>query len=224
MSYQYKSLNIEKLSVIGAGQIGPDICLHFAKVFVKNDVAFVIVDISEEALGTAKAKIEKKINKGVETGAFKPEMAEKMKNSITYTTDYNNIAGSAIVLEAATEDERIKDIIFKQVEAICDDNCLFFSNSSHMEPEVIFILEEGREVVHNNCIRCHSQTLTDPKLATQVPQHTHNTQGRVCWDCHREVPHGRVNSLSSVPNARVPVPSSPIPDWMKEYLNETDTK
>ncbi|RXQ97682.1 cytochrome c nitrite reductase small subunit [Ancylomarina salipaludis] len=93
-----------------------------------------------------------------------------------------------------------------------------------MEPEVIFILEEGREVVHNNCIRCHSQTLTDPKLATQVPQHTHNTQGRVCWDCHREVPHGRVNSLSSVPNARVPVPSSPIPDWMKDYLKETDTK
>jgi len=82
--------------------------------------------------------------------------------------------------------------------------------AARMEPEVIFILEEGREVVHNNCIRCHSQTLTDPKLATQVPQHTHNTQDRVCWDCHREVPHGRVNSLSSVPNARVPVPSSPI--------------
>ncbi|MRT91770.1 cytochrome c nitrite reductase small subunit [Ancylomarina sp. 16SWW S1-10-2] len=93
-----------------------------------------------------------------------------------------------------------------------------------MEPEVIFILDEGSEVVHNNCIRCHSQTLTDPKLATQVPQHTQNTQDRACWECHREVPHGRVNSLSSVPNARVPVPSSPIPDWMKEYLNETDTK
>lgn len=90
-----------------------------------------------------------------------------------------------------------------------------------MEPEVIFILEEGKKVVHNNCIRCHSQQLTDPKLAAQVPNHAHNTQDRVCWECHREVPHGRVNSLSSVPNARVPVPQSPVPDWLREYMEES---
>lgn len=90
-----------------------------------------------------------------------------------------------------------------------------------MEPEVIFILEEGRKVVHNNCVRCHSQQLTDPKLAAQVPNHAHHTQDRLCWDCHREVPHGRVNSLSSVPDARVPVPESPVPDWLNEYLKET---
>lgn len=90
-----------------------------------------------------------------------------------------------------------------------------------MEPEVIFILEEGREVVHNNCIRCHSQLLTDPKLASQVANHAHNTQDRVCWECHREVPHGRVNSLSSVPNARVPLPESPVPTWLKEYMKES---
>ena len=91
-----------------------------------------------------------------------------------------------------------------------------------MEPEVIFILDEGKKVVHNNCIRCHTQQLTDPKLASQVPNHAHNTQDRVCWECHREVPHGRVNSLSSVPNARVPLPESPVPDWLKEYMKETE--
>tara|TARA_B100000959_G_scaffold137333_1_gene144381 strand:+ start:3461 stop:5467 length:2007 start_codon:yes stop_codon:yes gene_type:complete len=131
-------LNIDKLSVIGAGQIGPDICLHFTKVFWKNNVEFVIVDISEEALANAKSKIEKKISKGEETGAFKTEMAETMRNSITYTSDYDLIKGSGIVLEAATEDEKIKNLIFKQVEALTDDNCLFLSNSSHMRPEVIF--------------------------------------------------------------------------------------
>jgi len=138
MSYIYKNLNIEKLSVIGAGQIGPDICLHFAKVFWKNDVQLVIIDIAEEALANAQKKIEKKIAKGEETGAFKPEMAAKMKQSIAYTSDYKQITGSAIVLEAATEDEKIKELIFKQVEELTDESCLFFSNSSHMEPEVIF--------------------------------------------------------------------------------------
>ena len=79
MPFKYKNLNIEKLSVIGAGQIGPDICLHFAKVFWKHNVEFVIVDISQEALANAKAKIEKKISKGEETGAFKPAMAETIR-------------------------------------------------------------------------------------------------------------------------------------------------
>ena len=85
-----------------------------------------------------KSKIEKKVQKGVESKAFKPVMADAMKNSISYTTDYQNIADSNIVLEAATEDEKIKNIIFNQVEDICDDDCLFLSNSSHMRPEVIF--------------------------------------------------------------------------------------
>ncbi|PJC61962.1 MAG: hypothetical protein CO022_07080, partial [Flavobacteriales bacterium CG_4_9_14_0_2_um_filter_32_27] len=118
--------------------IGPDICLHFAKVFVQHNVQFVIIDISPEALANAKAKIEKKISKGVETGAFKTDIAEMMNKSITYSSDYNLIKGSRIVLEAATEDGRIKDLIFKQVEALTDDSCLFLSNSSHMQPEVIF--------------------------------------------------------------------------------------
>ncbi len=149
MAFKYKDLNINKLSVIGAGQIGPDICLHFAKVFWRDNVDFVIIDISEDALANAKAKIEKKINRGQETGAFKPAMADAMKASIKYTTNYDDVAGSNLVVEAATEDERIKDIIFKQVEERTDDNCLFFSNSSHMKPEVIFrnITNKGRTMV-----------------------------------------------------------------------------
>jgi cytochrome c nitrite reductase small subunit len=87
------------------------------------------------------------------------------------------------------------------------------------EPQVIFIREEGSEVVHKNCIRCHSQQINDPKLSASVEGHQAHMQDRKCWDCHREVPHGRVNSLSSVPNARVPLPESPVPVWIKNYTN-----
>lgn len=80
------------------------------------------------------------------------------------------------------------------------------------EPQVIFIKEAGIEVVQNNCIRCHSQ-LFDTKEVS-VTQKVHQSD-RLCWECHRETPHGRVNSLSSVPNAKVPLPESPVPDWIK---------
>ncbi len=87
------------------------------------------------------------------------------------------------------------------------------------EPQVIFIHEEGAGVVHNNCIRCHSKLLTDPKLMANVEAHQAHRTDRKCWECHREVPHGRVNSLSSVPNARVPLPESPVPTWINKYIN-----
>lgn len=85
------------------------------------------------------------------------------------------------------------------------------------EPQVIFIRNEGAEVVQNNCKRCHSKLLIDPKLVGSVQLHSAHRTDRKCWECHREVPHGRVNSLSSVPYARVPLPESPVPVWIKNY-------
>ena len=83
------------------------------------------------------------------------------------------------------------------------------------EPQVIFIQPAGEKVVHDNCIRCHNQLLVDPKLNASVKDHDIHMTGRRCVECHREVPHGRVNSLSSVPNARVPLPENPVPQWIR---------
>ena len=88
------------------------------------------------------------------------------------------------------------------------------------EPQVIHIKEAGRDVVHQNCVRCHQELLVDPKTARISPMHEAVREGRLCWECHRTVPHGRVNSLSSTPNARVPLPKSPVPDWLKDIMNE----
>lgn len=149
MSYQFKSIELEKITIIGAGNIGPDICLHFAKVFAADGVRMVLVDIAESALESAQARIEKKIASGVKARAFRADHAELMLESIRYTSDYDDIAGSSLVLEAATEDAGIKDAIFKQVDAICDASTIFLSNSSHMRPEVIFrnISNPGRCLV-----------------------------------------------------------------------------
>ena len=45
-------------------------------------------------------------------------------------------------------------------------------------------------------------------------------EGKACWDCHRDVPHGGSNSLSSTPNALVPYPESPVPDWLQKMLKK----
>ena len=44
--------------------------------------------------------------------------------------------------------------------------------------------------------------------------------GKACWDCHRDVPHGGMNSLSSTPAALVPYPESPVPEWLQKLIKE----
>jgi cytochrome c nitrite reductase small subunit len=88
------------------------------------------------------------------------------------------------------------------------------------ERQVIMILEAGAKVVQNNCIRCHEKQIIDPKLEASVAMHRATREDRRCVDCHREEGgHGSVNSLSSVPYARVPLPQSPVPEWLRKYIN-----
>ena len=88
------------------------------------------------------------------------------------------------------------------------------------EPQVIFIKPEGQGVVQENCIRCHSNVIKDHKMMAKDNNVNENRLDRKCWECHREVPHGRVNSLSSVPYARVPLPESPVPVWLKNLMKK----
>lgn len=88
------------------------------------------------------------------------------------------------------------------------------------EPQTIFIREAGKKVVQQNCLRCHSDLVHNAKLLTMTSTYADSFNERQCWDCHRETPHGRVHSLSSVPYARVPGPGSPVPNWLNKLLKK----
>ncbi|MCF8260797.1 MAG: cytochrome c nitrite reductase small subunit [Melioribacteraceae bacterium] len=87
-----------------------------------------------------------------------------------------------------------------------------------MEPQVIQIKEAGRNVVQENCIRCHSNYLHPVSLRSTNAKGIYEDKTQVCWDCHRATPHGRVNSLSSAPYARVPVARKSTPEWIQKLI------
>ncbi|MBX3466143.1 MAG: 3-hydroxyacyl-CoA dehydrogenase/enoyl-CoA hydratase family protein [Planctomycetes bacterium] len=149
MPFTFSGKTLRKVGVIGSGQIGPDIALHFTKVLAEHGTPVVVVDISAEALARGRAKLEKKVQKGVESKAFAPDEAARMLEAVSFTSDYAALAGADLVVEAATEDERIKGKIFAQLEAACSKDALLLSNSSHLEPERIFagIADRSRTAV-----------------------------------------------------------------------------
>jgi cytochrome c nitrite reductase small subunit len=87
------------------------------------------------------------------------------------------------------------------------------------EPQVIQIKEAGIAVVQENCKRCHTQLNERVGLLQVTREDNLHGEGKLCWDCHREVPHGRVKGLSTTPNARVPTPDSPVPSWLRNLRN-----
>ncbi len=138
MAFVFRDCAINKVGVIGSGQIGPDIALHFVKSLHKYGTQVVVVDIAEDALAKGKAKLFKKVDKGGQTGAFKPDDVESMKSHVVFTSDYDQLKGADLVVEAATEDLPLKRRIFKQVESLVSQHAIVASNSSHLEPERIF--------------------------------------------------------------------------------------
>lgn len=129
---------INKVGVIGSGQIGPDIALYFSKVLHRYGAPVVVVDIAERALKSGEARVKGKIGRGVKTGAFKKDEADAMIANMSWTSDYSQLAGADLVIEAATEEVGIKKKIFAELENVCSEAALLASNSSHIEPEIIF--------------------------------------------------------------------------------------
>ena len=93
---------------------------------------------------------------------------------------------------------------------------------THNEPQVIRAETMSAQVIMDNCIRCHTQLNSEFVKTGRINyMMAKRGDGMACWDCHRQVAHGGVNSLSSTPNgeSQVPLPSSPVPEWIQRMVN-----
>lgn len=176
MAFAHRGRTIRKVGVVGSGQIGPDIALHFAKVLAPHGVPVVVHDIAEDALAAGRARAEKKIARGEQSGAFRPDHAASMREKLAFAADPDALSGADLVVEAATEDAAIKRKIFARLEELCPPEAILASNSSHMEPETIFAQARRPErglVIHyffpaerNPVVEVVPGAATDPRIAT----------------------------------------------------------
>jgi cytochrome c nitrite reductase small subunit len=92
---------------------------------------------------------------------------------------------------------------------------------TYSEHQAIRAEDASAEVIMDNCIRCHTQLNQEFVKTGRIDyMMAKRGEGLACWDCHRNVPHGGMNSLSSTPGAetQVPLPSSPVPEWIQRLV------
>ncbi|MFR9296339.1 MAG: 3-hydroxybutyryl-CoA dehydrogenase [Aedoeadaptatus pacaensis] len=116
-----------KIGVIGSGTMGSGIAQTMA---LHHDV--VIRDIIPEALEGAKKKIEKGYNRNVEKGRMEEADAKAAFARISTTEDIKDLKDCDLIVEAATENPKIKKAIFTELCETCDEKTILASNTSSL--------------------------------------------------------------------------------------------
>lgn len=119
---------IEKVGVLGAGLMGHGI----AQVAAQSGYEVVLREVDEAALAKGIGKIEKQLARAVEKGKSTQEDADAVRGRIQGTTDYGELAGCDLVIEAITEDLALKLEMWREVDAIVKPEAVFATNTSSL--------------------------------------------------------------------------------------------
>lgn len=124
---------IQKVLVIGAGQMGGGI----AQSFAEHGYDVILNDIKQEFVENGMAKIEGRLNRDVEKGRKTEEAVKEILARFTLSTDYEAAKEVDLVVEAATENPNIKLDIFRQLDELAKPETILASNTSSLSITMI---------------------------------------------------------------------------------------
>jgi 3-hydroxybutyryl-CoA dehydrogenase len=119
-------MSIERIGVIGAGQMGNGI----AHVLALAGFDVTLEDINAEQLGKALERITKNMNRQASRGLIKSEAVETALKRIHTAEGLGGMQDRDLVIEAATEDESVKRKIFQDLCPRIGKNTLIATNTS----------------------------------------------------------------------------------------------
>lgn len=116
----------KKVGVLGAGMMGAGI----AYVSAKAGIDVVLLDTTIENADKGKAYSENLLDKAIAKGRSNDSKKQALLDKIKTTTDYADLVGCDLVIEAVFEDRDIKAKSTQQTEAVIASDAIFASNTS----------------------------------------------------------------------------------------------
>ena len=117
---------VTKLGILGAGMMGAGI----AYVSARAGMQVVLLDTEIEGAERGKAYSEGLLTKAIKRGYSTEEKAQALLNMIHPTTDYADLEGCELVIEAVFESREIKAVVTAKTEAVIPETAIFASNTS----------------------------------------------------------------------------------------------
>ena len=118
---------MDKIAVIGAGQMGNGI----AHAFAQHDHHVHMIDVSQEALDSGMKTIEKNLDRQLKKEKITEDDKQRALNNVVTATDMPQaVKDRELVVEAASEDVDTKLNLFTELANNTDPSCILATNTS----------------------------------------------------------------------------------------------
>jgi 3-hydroxybutyryl-CoA dehydrogenase len=117
-----------KVSIIGTGTMGSGI----AQAFAQSSITVNMFGISQSELDKGMNFISKSLEKLVSKAKISEEQKNSVISNIKPILEYDECRDSDLVIEAVSEDIRLKTTIFKNLDNLCESKTIFASNTSSL--------------------------------------------------------------------------------------------
>ncbi len=120
------SMNISRIGVVGAGQMGNGI----AQTAAAAGFSVTCSDLDEAAINRGQATVSGSLARLVKKGTITSDVAAEISGRITWTTSTAAHADADLIVEAASENVELKLRIFRELCALAKPECILASNTS----------------------------------------------------------------------------------------------
>jgi 3-hydroxybutyryl-CoA dehydrogenase len=119
-------MDIQKPFIVGAGVMGSGI----GRLCAQNGLGVTVIDVTDEIIGKAKAKVIKGLQRRVEKGKITQDEMDTILSLINWQTGLELAGESDFVVEAVSENLDLKKEIFHKLDSICSPETIFASNTT----------------------------------------------------------------------------------------------
>lgn len=130
---------MKNVGVIGAGTMGQGIANAFATAGYNVTVCDIKIEWAQNGINKIGAKLDKLVSREKITA----EKAEGIKANLT-AGEYKDLADCDLIVEAVLEKMGIKKDLFKTLDEICKEDCIFGTNTSSLS-----VTEIANGIKHN---------------------------------------------------------------------------
>ncbi len=119
-------MQIERVGVVGAGTMGNGI----AQACAVAGIDVVMIDVAQAAVDRGLAAVDASLGRLQKKDKITAEARTAALGRIRGTTDYGALAGSGLIIEAATENLELKLRILRDIDKLAGSDALIASNTS----------------------------------------------------------------------------------------------
>jgi len=117
---------MKNISIIGAGTMGNGI----AQVFAMNNYHVNLIDLNSNSLKNGVNRIITNLDRMIKRDVIGSDQKTATLGNLSTSTDINSAKSSDLVIEAVTENIKVKMKIFTQLDKICSSETILATNTS----------------------------------------------------------------------------------------------